>query len=59
MAAWTNMDGELNQSGVALVLALARYFKREHQLYRLTEEADWPLYRVVALVERHHRVDHL
>ncbi|KAL8953004.1 MAG: hypothetical protein Q9222_001119 [Ikaeria aurantiellina] len=28
VAAWTNMDGELNQSGVALVLALARYFKR-------------------------------
>ena len=28
IAAWTNMDGELNQSGVALVLALARYFKR-------------------------------
>lgn len=32
MAAWTNMDGELNQSGVALVLALARYFKREHHI---------------------------
>ncbi|MCJ1457909.1 Glycosyl phosphatidyl inositol protein transamidase complex subunit [Mycoblastus sanguinarius] len=28
VAAWTNMDGELNQSGVALVLSLARYFKR-------------------------------
>ena len=28
VAAWTNMDGDLNQSGVALVLALARYFKR-------------------------------
>ncbi|KAL8732145.1 MAG: hypothetical protein Q9166_002892 [cf. Caloplaca sp. 2 TL-2023] len=28
VAAWTNMDGELNQSGVALVLTLARYFKR-------------------------------
>jgi len=28
VAAWTNMDGKLNQSGVALVLALARYFKR-------------------------------
>ena len=27
MAAWRNMDGELNQSGVALVLTLARYFK--------------------------------
>lgn len=28
VAAWTNMDGELNQSGVALVLTLARYFTR-------------------------------
>ncbi|KAL9047278.1 MAG: hypothetical protein Q9214_000103 [Letrouitia sp. 1 TL-2023] len=28
VAAWTNIDGELNQSGVALVLTLARYFKR-------------------------------
>lgn len=27
VAAWTNMDGELNQSGVALALTLARYFK--------------------------------
>ncbi|KAI9773458.1 MAG: Glycosyl phosphatidyl inositol protein transamidase complex subunit [Geoglossum simile] len=28
VAAWRNMDGELNESGVALVLTLARYFKR-------------------------------
>ncbi|KAL8991316.1 MAG: hypothetical protein Q9177_000246 [Variospora cf. flavescens] len=28
IAAWTNVDGELNQSGVALALTLARYFKR-------------------------------
>jgi glycosylphosphatidylinositol transamidase len=28
MAAWTNMAGNENQSGVALVLTLARYFKR-------------------------------
>ncbi|KAL8668098.1 MAG: hypothetical protein Q9202_000076 [Teloschistes flavicans] len=28
VAAWTNMDGDLNQSGVALALTLARYFKR-------------------------------
>ena len=27
-AAWLNMDGVQNESGVALVLALARYFKR-------------------------------
>jgi len=28
MAAWRNMDNFLNQSGVALVLTLARYFSR-------------------------------
>ena len=28
IAAWTNVDGDLNSSGVALVLALARYFMR-------------------------------
>lgn len=28
VAAWTNMDGDLNQGGVALVLTLARYFTR-------------------------------
>ncbi|KAF5844865.1 hypothetical protein GGP41_008857 [Bipolaris sorokiniana] len=28
IGAWTNMDGEMNNSGVALVLTLARYFKR-------------------------------
>ena len=28
VAAWNNVDGKLNQNGVALVLALARYFKR-------------------------------
>ncbi|GAB7356334.1 hypothetical protein MBLNU459_g7127t1 [Dothideomycetes sp. NU459] len=28
IAAWRNMDDEINYSGVALVLALARYFKR-------------------------------
>ncbi|MCJ1308613.1 Glycosyl phosphatidyl inositol protein transamidase complex subunit [Agyrium rufum] len=28
VAGWRNMDGELNQSGVALVMTLARYFKR-------------------------------
>lgn len=29
VAAWTNMDGDINQSGVALAMTLARYFKRE------------------------------
>ncbi|KAG9229854.1 Gaa1-like protein [Amylocarpus encephaloides] len=28
LGAWTNVEGELNKSGVALVLTLARYFKR-------------------------------
>ncbi|KAF2018334.1 Glycosylphosphatidylinositol:protein transamidase, GAA1 component [Aaosphaeria arxii CBS 175.79] len=28
MAAWRNMAGDINHSGVALVLSLARYFKR-------------------------------
>lgn len=28
MAAWRNMDNEINYSGLALVLSLARYFKR-------------------------------
>jgi GPI-anchor transamidase subunit GAA1 len=28
VGAWKNMEGELNHSGVALVLTLARYFKR-------------------------------
>ncbi|KAF2433851.1 Glycosylphosphatidylinositol:protein transamidase, GAA1 component [Tothia fuscella] len=28
IAAWKNMNGEINYSGVALVLTLARYFKR-------------------------------
>ena len=27
VVAWKNMDGKLNQSGVALILTLARYFK--------------------------------
>lgn len=29
VAAWRNIDGVLNQSGVALILTLARYFKSE------------------------------
>lgn len=28
IGAWRNMEGVLNKSGVALVLTLARYFKR-------------------------------
>lgn len=29
VGAWRNMEGELNRSGVALVLTLAGYFKRK------------------------------
>jgi len=35
MAAWKNMDNILNQSGVALVLTLARYFNREQWNHNL------------------------
>lgn len=38
VAAWVNMDGELNQSGVALALTLARYFKRESRSQRNPSE---------------------
>jgi glycosylphosphatidylinositol transamidase len=31
VGAWKNMEGVLNRSGVALVLTLARYFKREYR----------------------------
>lgn len=34
VAAWRNMDEVLNQSGVALVLTIARYFKRESNMPR-------------------------
>ena len=30
VAAWRTVDGALNLSGVALVLTMARYFKRMH-----------------------------
>jgi glycosylphosphatidylinositol transamidase len=28
VGAWKNMEGQLNRSGIALILTLARYFKR-------------------------------
>ena len=28
VGAWRNMEGEVNRSGIALVITLARYFKR-------------------------------
>jgi hypothetical protein len=40
IGAWRNMDGELNRSGVALVLTLARYFKRSKPLERIKPAAN-------------------
>ena len=36
VAAWKNMDGQLNRSGIALLLTLARYFKRTSHLTLFT-----------------------
>ena len=41
-AAWRNMDGKLNRSGVALLLTLARYFKR-----MIASRSDVPSFRSV------------
>ena len=58
VAAWKNMDGELNQSGVALVLTLARYFKRK-SLSQIGLFGGILMYtRVVSLVERYNISDH-
>ena len=35
IGAWKTMNGEINQSGVALVLTLARYFKRVSSIKNL------------------------
>lgn len=32
VGAWKNMEDQLNRSGIALILTLARYFKRMHFL---------------------------
>lgn len=58
VAAWTNMDGELNQSGVALALTLARYFKCGFlsEVEMLRSALIWP--RVVVMVQGHHRIDY-
>lgn len=40
VAAWTNMNGDLNQSGVALALTLARYFKRTGSSGRNRRDVD-------------------
>ena len=41
VGAWNNMDNEPNQSGVALVLTLARYFKREWARSRRWTLLNW------------------
>ena len=55
IGAWRNMDKVLNQSGVALVLTMARYFKSEHHG---TPRDDLNLadenVRMVTLVQRHY-----
>lgn len=40
VGAWRNMQGELNRSGIALVLTLARYFKRMSLQYLSRTIAD-------------------
>ena len=52
VAAWKNMEEQLNQSGVALALTLARYFKRMHTLLAVGELLTF--FRMVVVVKRHH-----
>jgi hypothetical protein len=56
MGAWKNMDEALNQSGVALVLTLARYFNRKLPRKRRATITKVP--RMVSMVQgyflRHH-----
>ena len=56
MGAWKTVNGELNRSGVALVLTLARYFKRESCNHCRTSSSD--LARVVSLVQGHYICDY-
>ena len=37
VAAWTNADGQINRSGVALLLTLARYFKRRSMVRSVSD----------------------
>ena len=56
VAAWRNMDRELNQGGVALVLTLARYFKsmcRSPLTIRKAKD-----FRMVIVVQGHYILDH-
>jgi glycosylphosphatidylinositol transamidase len=53
VGAWTNVEGELNKSGVALVLTLARYFKSS--FLWLPKKVTWLTQpRMVTLVQGYH-----
>jgi hypothetical protein len=56
VGAWKNMKGELNRSGVTLVLTLARYFKSMSLLWTERPAAD--VSRMVVMVQRHHLFNH-
>ncbi len=56
LGAWKNMKGELNRSGVTLVLTLARYFKRMRLL--ATDKLAADFCRLVIVVQRHHLPNH-
>jgi hypothetical protein len=56
VGAWKNMKGELNHSGVTLVLTLSRYFKRMRLLGTNKQAAD--VCRLVIMVQRHHIFNH-
>lgn len=52
------MDGELNQSGVALALTLARYFNRGFPSpFKMKGSSH--RHRMVTMVKRYHNFDHL
>jgi glycosylphosphatidylinositol transamidase len=48
VGAWTNVEGELNKSGVALVLTLARYFKSKWHLF------PWRVWRLTYVQDGHY-----
>jgi hypothetical protein len=56
VGAWKNMKGELNRSGVTLVLTLARYFKSMSLKGPNRLSADDS--RMVIMVQRHHFLNH-
>ena len=58
-AAWESNEGVLNEGGVALVMALARYFKRMfHAQKLLIHVLMLLLLRLVRVVKRHHLPNH-